>query len=300
MKTLRSTICLIVLFLAACTSAITPTATAVPPTFTPPTLTPQPSSLSLDALKNSSYQTPTFTKSVKLVSGKSEIGSGADYLLVTLLDQVAVGDLNADGVPDAAVILAENSGGSGIFESLVIMLNQNGTPVQSATSLLGDRIKIIALTIQDGEIHLESLVQGPNDPMSSPSQVLSSVYRFSQGALLLNSLSSQTADGRMRTILITFPTSAVQVSSSVEVKGTMPIAPFENNLSYQITDSAGKSLAKGPFAVQSDGAGGPATFDVSLTLPALPSGATIRLELSELSPANGSPLSLASVDLLVK
>lgn len=56
-----------------------------------------------------------YGSSYRLKDGKYEVGTRlADYVSVRLAD-LAVGDLNADGRPEVAVILVSNFGGSGFF-----------------------------------------------------------------------------------------------------------------------------------------------------------------------------------------
>ncbi|HSQ17718.1 MAG TPA: hypothetical protein VLM83_08480, partial [Anaerolineales bacterium] len=91
--------------------------TPVPPTPVPPTLTPPPA-LSAEQLKNATYFAPNYGRQVTLRDGSfEEVG----VLWVSLLTYIAFGDLNGDELPDAAVFLAENGGGTGVFVSLVVV-----------------------------------------------------------------------------------------------------------------------------------------------------------------------------------
>jgi len=92
---------------------------------------------------------------------------------------VATGDLDGDGVPDAAVILAANTGGSGTFETVNVVLNKKGRPQHAAIGFLGDRVKINSIAIVEGEIEVDMVVHAPADPMCCPTQ--EEVRRFSLG-----------------------------------------------------------------------------------------------------------------------
>jgi heat shock protein HslJ len=96
--------------------------------------------------------------------------------VVTLTDSVATGDLNGDGAPDAAVVVATNSGGSGVFIDLAAVVVEDGQPVNVAITPLGDRVKINSLTIEDGKIVVEMVTQGPDDPMCCPTQQVVETY----------------------------------------------------------------------------------------------------------------------------
>ncbi len=88
-----------------------------------------------------------------------------DYADVTLLaEPTALGDLNGDGIADAAALLAENYGGTGTFVSLLAILDVGGQPVQAGAYLIDDRPKIGSMRIDNGQITLGSEIHGPNDP----------------------------------------------------------------------------------------------------------------------------------------
>ena len=158
--------------------------TQPPPTPQPLTATPSaPEALYEVQLKNATYLAPQSGQTVTLVDGKYEGGSGATYLSLALLPQMAFGDLNGDGGGDAAALLAENTGGSGTFVSLVALLNQDGQAVQAGASFVDDRPQIDSLEIQDGQIILQAIVHQPTDPMTSPSLQVTNTYRL-QGMVL--------------------------------------------------------------------------------------------------------------------
>jgi hypothetical protein len=98
--------------------------------------------------------------------------------------EYAVGDLDADGVPDAAVLLATNTGGSGTFHDLAVMLNREGRPANAATAFLGDRVLVERLRILQGEIQLDLTMHGPADPMCCPSVEATRRFHLVDGELL--------------------------------------------------------------------------------------------------------------------
>jgi len=71
------------------------------------------------------------------------------------LDPVhAFGDLDSDGVDDAAVALKSNGGGSGTFYSIHPVLNRDGKPWVIYGVSVGDRIYVESMVIKDGRVTL--------------------------------------------------------------------------------------------------------------------------------------------------
>jgi heat shock protein HslJ len=148
----------------------------------------RPGSLTLAALQNASYQ-GIYDEPVQLTDGRYEgepfVPGGASRPTVTFHPEVyAFGDLNGDGVDDAAVILIENSGGSGSFIYLAAVINEDGTPVNVATAFVGDREQVQAVSIDGNEITVDMVSHGPDDPMCCPTQEVTKRYRL-QGDQLI-------------------------------------------------------------------------------------------------------------------
>ncbi len=270
-------------------------ATATPTVETPPL-----PMLTLDALQKGTYIAPSYNITVTLSAGKFESGSGIDFYSVVMQPEVAYGDLNADGLEDAAILLAENQGGTGVFVSVIAVLNQEGQPVQAGSAYVDDRPIINSIAVQDGAIVLAATIHGPNDPMVSPTFPVTQTLQLNKTGLTLVRLTSIAGGGAERSITISEPANGTEVGGYVVLKGNMPIAPFENNLVYRIYDQQGQQLGVGSFLVNAEDMGAPATFDQPIDLSDIPLGIIIRLELVEKSPADGSTLALDSVELLTK
>jgi hypothetical protein len=266
-----------------------PTAMATPLPTVPP--------LTEAMLKNGTYKLPQFGETVTLVNGAYDRAtSNEDILHVALLDPIAFGDLNGDGAGDAAVLLSENNGGSGFLVSVVVMLNQKGTPVQSASYFIGDRQQVNNLTIQNERIIVNAVIHGVQDPMCCPTFPVTETLRLENGKLILIRFTSIVPGGQVREINITAPAPGTAVSGQLQVTGNVSISPFENTLAYVIYAAAGNKLSNGPIPVSSDGMGTPGTFSAAIDISAIPSGTAIRLEISDLSAADGSILAMDSVD----
>ena len=144
-----------------------------------------PAGLSTQELKNATYKSDYGTDgAVKLTDGKFSAPAAPDTPLmntVFLGNEIAYGDVN--GVPSAAVILVESSGGSGVFYVLHLVQNQNGSVTDIASAQLGDRINPTSLYFQDGKIVLGMTTQGPDEPMCCGTQRVLNTYTLNGAKL---------------------------------------------------------------------------------------------------------------------
>jgi hypothetical protein len=133
-------------------------------------------------LRSAEYPSPYVEEgTVRLKGGMFE--DTTRRVAVFLLPEYAVGDLDGDSVPDAAVVLATNTGGSGTFHDLVVVLNRGGQPDAAASLFLGDRVPTERIRIAGSTIELDMTMHGPADPMCCPSVDVTRRFRFENGAL---------------------------------------------------------------------------------------------------------------------
>lgn len=97
----------------------------------------------------------------------------------------ATGDLNGDGVPDAAVILMADTSGTGAFIYLAAMVSGKSGPENSDTIYLGDRVIVESMTIQDRKVQLQMITHGPQDGLCCPSLKTSQTYLLDNGHLVI-------------------------------------------------------------------------------------------------------------------
>jgi hypothetical protein len=219
---------------------------------------------------------------------------------IALTDFVAAGDLDADGQDEVAALISENYGGTGVFVFLAVYANVNGRLTYQASMIVDDRPQLSKLSIENGEIFLEAIIHGMDDPMCCPTLKTMRHYRFVDNQLDMTNYTTFTPDGRARIITIESPTNGTEVFTSVPIKGNVAIAPFENNLVYRIFDVSGIELSAGPIAVVAPDLGAAGTFDVVIPLGKVLSDSIIRIEVQDLSAADGSLLAMDSVELVVK
>lgn len=288
----------------------TPTPTVKPyPALAAPVVPSAPASplrLTIEQLNNAEYTTYVFfpePRTYVLTDGQYRQGTdptSPDYVSVVLLERFAFGDLNGDELEDAAVLLSESHGGAGTFVSLIAVLNQEGKPAQAAAVLVDNPLMVNDLTISNGQILLDALVHGFEDAECCPTFPVRRAYLLLENELVLVRQISQAPGGQERMIAISSPASGASASGSVVVQGNVTIAPFENNLVYRIYHPSGGLLTSGPVAVSAPEMGAPGTFAVSIPLDGMPADVPLRLEILDLSMADGSILALDSIFLTVR
>ncbi|MDH3905350.1 MAG: hypothetical protein OEV16_06860 [Gammaproteobacteria bacterium] len=164
------------------------------------------SALTAERLQNVSY-TGILESPVTLTDGRFEgapfTSDSASRPVVTLVpDSMANGDLSGDGTDEAVVVLAHNSGGSGVFLYLAIMQDDRGNPYNMATISLGDRVKVSTIDINDGRIIAELVEHGANDPMCCPTRQVRREWSFRDGLAVPLEQAAQMQGGRFRGHLV--------------------------------------------------------------------------------------------------
>lgn len=203
------------LVVAACAPAVSPAVapTPAPPTATPPTIIPATATLppptvrpaaaplTLESLKNAEYPSGFQAgKKARLSDGKYEEAiqpGSASRIRISLYRLYALGDLNGDGAEDAAVVLVSSGGGSGTFYDLVAVLNDGGTPRATAVASLGDRVNVENLSVKSGEITVEMVAQGPQDPLCCPTQKVTRTFKL-QGDKLVQAAATPAPTATVR------------------------------------------------------------------------------------------------------
>jgi len=114
---------------------------------------------------------------VTLANGRAErpaAPGSASKVTTTLTDQRVAADLDGDGRPDTAVILVRETGGTGSFHYLVVLLNRPGGVKATPGVLLGDRIKVNALRSDGKTLIVDMLDRAQGEPLTAAATVNSS------------------------------------------------------------------------------------------------------------------------------
>lgn len=293
------------LLLTACRSFATASPmpdSAIDETSLPGTSTPSPDYVT--KLRNSEYQLG-FVDALRVVQLRDGVfeqgipGEG-DFISVIVTDFSARGDLNDDGTDEIVALVAENYGGTGVFVFLTVFSEVNGRLVYQTSLLIDDRPQANELSMDGHGIYLDATIHRRDEPMCCPTLHTIRHYQLFNNHLVMTNYVTFTPDSRPRTISISSPANGTEVFNSVQIKGSVAIAPFENNLVYRILSVGGVELAIGSITVFAPDLGVPGVFDEAILLGNILSGAVIRIEVQDINAEDDSLFAMDSVELVVK
>lgn len=231
----------------------------------------------MTALKNMTYKIDTTQSGeAPLTDGeyREQAAPGsATETVVQITEHVASGTMS-DGQPAAAVILVSDPGGSGTFYYLSPVTLQDGQPLNVATTLLGDRVQINSLSIDGGQIIVDMVTQGPNDPFCCPTQRVVQTYELQGGELV--QISSEVVDSP--------DSSALDITGKVW-KWEQLTTPVDSTTVDVPDNYTVEFMPDGQVAVKADCNNGAGTYTID--------GSTISIEIKALTMAMCPPGSLS-------
>ena len=227
-------------------------------------------------LENGTYFAPDHDEIITLVDGQwIDQEAGWHYGFVGL-ENIAFGDLDNDGIEDAAVTLRENMGGTLWTESVLVILNRDGIPVQSANREVYHWTGFVTgMMVLQGQIILEENLHDWDDPNCCPSLPAVETMQFLSEGHLVQRRFISIAEGERREIAIASPVEGTVVSCSIHVKGSVYHTPLDNLLYYSIRNLVEEELASGSFSINANGTNAGGTFDTSIDLSMVPAGEPI-------------------------
>jgi len=134
---------------------------------------------------------------IALINGKAEkeiIPGSASKIEVMAWGQPAAGDLNADGINDAVLVLTYSAGGSGTFYYVVAALQdpQSGIAIGTNAILLGDRIAPQNISISSGTVVVNYADRKSDEPLSAPPSIgITRIFSVENG--VLNEITAESA-----------------------------------------------------------------------------------------------------------
>ena len=250
--------------------------------------------LTLDQLRNAEYQLPLLGDEdtpIRFEDGMGSIayGEGATERDFAGLvdDTVAFGDLDGDGIADAAVVVFTSGGGSGTFIHLLAVLDRDGTPMQAARAFLGDRVGVESLTVASGEIVATMLAHRRSDGLCCPTLNVTRAFALRGDQLVPR-----------QALVIESPLPGETVASGVEVRGTASTYPSAENLAYLVYDVRGGVIGMGRIPV-AGGPGHPGTFAAPVEFFA-GTGGPGRIEIVDVHQGDGSALARTTVPVILQ
>lgn len=141
--------------------------------------------LTVEAIKNAVYYHEGCNVYIRLEDGANEQipsqckGETLPGLLFRIYNEkIAFGDLTNDGSVDAAVVVTTNYGGSGNIRELVVQVNTQGVSTYATSYVLGDRVVVNDISIQNSSIVLDMVTHGPDDGACCPTQKVRNIFQF--------------------------------------------------------------------------------------------------------------------------
>ena len=110
-------------------------------------------------------------------------GSASVPRVDLLGDLVARGDLDGDGEDEAAVMLTTNFGGTGVYHYVAVVGQEGAENRNLDTRLVGDRVQLRGMRIEEGRLMLDLVRAGPGDAGCCPTEVATLQYRLQDGKL---------------------------------------------------------------------------------------------------------------------
>jgi hypothetical protein len=138
--------------------------------------------LTIERLRNAAYPLPEANGNlIQFTDGKFRgpvvLGS-TDEIRFLILDRVAHGDLDGDGVEDAAVLMVKDPTGDRPEYALWAVINRGGLPDPRGCFVLGGNIQVGALTIEALKIYVDVVRPAPQDIEGKPTQRIKESYKL--------------------------------------------------------------------------------------------------------------------------
>ncbi len=253
----------------------------------------EPRRLTQEQLRDGEYQLPLLGDEetpIRFRGGRRSIryGVGATERVEAGLvgDLVAFGDLDGDGVVDAAVVVFVNTGGSGTFIHVLALRDREGTPVQAGREFLGDRVHVKSIAISGGHIFVTMDAHGPGDGLCCPSIATIRAFML-RGSRLVPT----------RALVIASPLPGETIATGAEVRGSTTHSSADG-LAYLVYDARGGVIGLGRIPVDAD-SGTPGTFAAPVNFLAGDAGPG-HVEIVDVDSGDGSALARASVQVLLE
>jgi heat shock protein HslJ len=119
-------------------------------------------------------------------------------MVVKLTDKRAFGEVN--GREAAAIVIITDPGGSGTFADLALLIKGPEGWVNVDTVLLGDRVKVHAVSIKEDEILVSMKTHGLGDALCCPTQEQKMLFRVKTDHLVAHDVEKGKGSGKQEII----------------------------------------------------------------------------------------------------
>jgi hypothetical protein len=104
-------------------------------------------------LKNTTYFVPSRAGALQPVTMTTGAGKSGNQVTIGL-EKAAFGDLNKDGVEDAAAIYWFNTGNDSYWRILGAFISENGEAVNVDNKTLGEKVTVVSVAVREGRIEV--------------------------------------------------------------------------------------------------------------------------------------------------
>jgi len=121
---------------------------------------------------------PYIVEKVTLRNGLCVTWNGRLHHSMHYEGRYVYGDVNRDGLRDAAVVVAQSEGGTGHFLELAFLINKDGRLLHRVSHYLGDRVIVNSLRERSGKVIVDMFVHREHDCMAGPTKRVRNVYDY--------------------------------------------------------------------------------------------------------------------------
>jgi hypothetical protein len=138
--------------------------------------------LTLERLRNAAYPLPEANGNlIQFTDGRFRgpvVLGMVEEVRYNILDRVGRGDLDGDGVEDAALLMVRNPTEEKPEYTLWAVINQGGVPDPRVVFLLGNDVQVGGMTIEDLKIWVDVVRPGPEDIEGIPTRRIKESYKL--------------------------------------------------------------------------------------------------------------------------
>jgi hypothetical protein len=138
--------------------------------------------LTLEALQNAAFPLPEAGGNlIRFTEGKyrgAVVLGSIEEIRYVILDRVGRGDLDGDGVEDAALIMVKDPTGEAPVYTLWAVINRNGVPDPRGSVLLGEKLQVGGMNIEALTVYIDVVRPGLEEIQGAPTRRIKESYKL--------------------------------------------------------------------------------------------------------------------------